>query len=156
MATAIHNVVPNTIENDEYGHYHPMNPIDMYEGVGTVDAYAAYQCVEEGQYTWTGRSNDDPFYIAQFHVDAGQKVRFAINWLAHTDYHGSGDYELCADFNLTVHSPHPMIYYWSLSDTNSWEIVEFTATFTGTYKARVTVPRFDGDYESVAAAWYIW
>jgi subtilisin family serine protease len=159
MASAIHNVVPNTIEYDEDPNvvYHPyFYPVDKYEGVGTVDAYAAYQCVEEGDYTLQWRPNDDPFYIAQFHADAGQKVRFAINWLAHTDYNGGGDYGLYADFNLRVYSPMPIISYYSSSHTNPWEIVEFTAPLSGTYKARVTAPRFDGDEEWVAAAWYIW
>jgi hypothetical protein len=159
MASAIHNVVPNTIEYDEDPDvvYHPsFYPVDKFEGVGTVDAYAAYQCVNEGDYICTWRPNDDPFYIAQFQVNAGQKVRFAINWLAHTDYNGSGDYGLCADFNLRVCSPITVISYYSVSDTNPWEIVEFTAPLTGTYKARVTVPRFESDYEWVAAASYIW
>jgi hypothetical protein len=147
MATAIHNVVPNDLGEDA-GY-----PMDDKEGVGTVDAYAAYQCVKEGDYTLQWRPNDDPFYIAEFHADAGETVRFVINWLAHTTYEGRETYGLYSDFDLFIKDLNGNTYASSASRQNPWEIAQFTAPSEGTYAAYVTVERFDSDHEWVAAAW---
>jgi subtilisin family serine protease len=155
MASAIQNVVPNPPRPTG------VNTIDDHEGVGTVDAYAAYQCVAEGHYTSRWRPNDDGFYI-QFDAVAGQKVRFVINVLAHTDWDYSHDYdELCSDFDFWIEAPPPFGYwrrYYSTvyPDTNPWDIIEFNAQNTGTYRAYIWAPRFDTSYEWVGAAWCVW
>jgi hypothetical protein len=140
MATAIHNVVGNPRMDDK-------------EGVGTVDASAAYQCVNEGNYALRWRPFADPFDI-EFYALKGETVRFVINWLAHTDYDGSGYYGLCSDFDLSILAPGGSTCASSTSRVDPWEIVQFTAPSSGTYKAHVTAYRFDSDQEWVAAAWY--
>ena len=150
MASAIHNVVE------------PTKVIDDFEGVGTVDAYAAYECVKKGNYASIGRSNDDPFEMIQFYAQAGQKVRFVINVRAHTPQDGFQDYGFWSDFDFMIYyipMPQWIRFYSPLSkydDTNPWEIIEFTAPISGTYKARIWAERFDYYYDTVAAAWYIW
>lgn len=172
MASAIHNVVPNN-PYDPDDPADPADPFDRnkragypqddYEGVGTVDAYAAYECVNNN-WIWNGNKAEAnlPFEIT-FFANAGETVRFVITWEAHTDYHGTGYYELCADLGLEIKG----LYWSSLGLSNSvdsaWEIVQFTAPYTGNYRARVTAYNhgygdpwtFNGE-EYIAAAWYCW
>ena len=164
MATAIHRVGNSEWEedNDPPSYF---QPIDMYEGVGTVDAYAAYKCVEEGWIHWVEMEIDeyeDVFEI-QFDLEeeeVGNTVRFVLNWLAHTDYQGDGSglYEIRTDLGLQIFGPHNIPCGYSLSDENPWEIVQFTAPYEGTYRALVPVSRFsvDGSWERIGAAWYSW
>jgi subtilisin family serine protease len=149
MASAIHNVVGDPRMDDK-------------EGVGTVDAYAAYRCLEGQGGIWAGYKYeaDLPFDI-YFTANAGQTVRFVITWYAHTDYSGSGDYGLCADLGLNIYKG-----WWPYGASNgydrAWEIVQFTAPYTATYKARITAldhgagdpwPFNTGEF--IFAAWYI-
>ncbi|MCK4388118.1 MAG: S8 family serine peptidase [Dehalococcoidia bacterium] len=156
MATANHNV-----DND-----FPWEQEDDDDGVGTVNAWEAYKCVDQG-WTWSGDKveADLPFTIP-FYARAGETVRFVINWLAHTDYDGSGDYGLRADLRLDIlggpYYPYwPTTYGTSNSYDSAWEVVQFTAPYTGTYYAKVSAPNHgEGDpwtysgAESIAAAWY--
>ncbi len=147
MATAIHNVEPNPS---------PDQPIDDYEGVGTVDAYAAYECVKEGNYLVKYRWNDDPFDI-EFYAEAGEEVRFVINWLAHTTYEGRAAYGLYTDMDFYIDNPQGgLVSGTHQSSTNPWEICQFTAQYTGYYTAHILPERFDGDCEWIGAAWYRW
>jgi len=159
MASANHNVEPNPS---------PDRPVDDKEGVGTVNAKAAFDCVDEG-WTWSGDKveADLPFDIP-FYAEEGETVRFVISWYAHADYYGSGDYGLCADLGLDIIGGplYPWWYTWyggSDSYDSAWEIVEFTAPYTGNYYARVyAYDHGAGDpwtctgAESIAAAWYRW
>jgi subtilisin family serine protease len=152
MASAIHNVVGDPRKDDK-------------EGVGTVDAYAAYQCVNNN-WIWDGYKAEAnlPFEI-YFSAQAGQKVRFVIAWYAHTNYDGTSYYGngLCADLGLEIKGPYMSSLGLSNSVDSAWEIVQFTAPWTATYRARVTAYNhgygdpwtYDGA-EYIAAAWYRW
>jgi hypothetical protein len=154
MATAINNIVPN----DDPPSY--FQPIDDYEGVGTVDAYAAYECVSNN-WMWSDYKSingyDDVFEI-EFYAEAGETVRFVLNWLAHTTYEGRATYGLYTDLGLEIVSPYNTLCAYSLSDENPWEIVQFTAQYTGTHRALIFPTRYTegGSDEYIAAAWYRW
>jgi len=151
MASANHNVIGDPRMDDK-------------EGVGTVNAKAAYDCVDNGWY-WFGYKyeNNLPFFI-EFDVNAGQTVRFVIAWYAHTDYSGSNYYGngLCADLNLDIYKGWGW-YGMPNSYDSAWEIVQFTAPSIGTYRAMVSATdRGAGDPwtypygEYIYAAWYCW
>jgi hypothetical protein len=177
MASAIHNVEPDD-DYEQWGYgsapVEQYRPMDDKEGVGTVDAYAAYECVTNedhpstsGGWTWWGSKVEAnlPFVIP-FYARAGETVRFVISWYAHTTYGGWTDYELCADMNLEIiggmcYPWWPTWYGGSNSHDSAWEIVRFTAPYTGNYYARVSAyDRGAGDPwtyngpEYIAAAWY--
>ena len=171
MASAIHNVEPDD-DYEQWCYGYPYveqyRPMDDKEGVGTVNAKAAYDCVANN-WIWSDEKEEDdlPFAI-QFSAEEGQTVRFVITWHAHTTYEGWTDYELCADLNLEIKGG-PYYPWWktwyggSNSYDSAWEIFQFTAPYTGNYYAWISAyNRGAGDPwtyngpEDIAAAWYCW
>jgi hypothetical protein len=161
MASAIHNVVPNNLGEDA-GY-----PMDNKEGVGTVDAYAAYDCLssDRGGLWATWRLEDEMPLSLEFDAVAGEMVRFVITWYAHTDYSGSSYYGngLCADLGLEIQgtgSWQGQSFGESNSYDSAWEIVQFQAPYTGTYIAEISADYHEGDAwtynwgEYIAAACY--
>jgi subtilisin family serine protease len=160
MASANHDVVtPN----------YPGKPMDDKEGVGTVNAAAAMECLENG-WTWSAYKYEEdlPFFI-EFEANQGETVRFVISWYAHTGFQGLAEYELRADLGLSIWKQvYPGVNWWSpwkhsISYDSAWEIIEFTAPYTGIYKARIYTLNRDGidpwkAYfgEYINAAWYRW
>ncbi|HYO14593.1 MAG TPA: hypothetical protein VE685_15465 [Thermoanaerobaculia bacterium] len=61
---------------------------------------------------------------------------------------------LKADLDLWVMAPSGDLKSTSTSWDNSFEIVEFTASLTGTYTAEVRAYRFQGQSEYLAVAWW--
>jgi alpha-tubulin suppressor-like RCC1 family protein len=155
MATANHNVEPNPS---------PDRPVDDKEGVGTVNAWEAYKCVDQGWIWWGDKVEADLPFDIPFYAEAGETVRFVISWYAHTDYSGDSYYGngLCADLKLDILDwAQSYNYGTSNSYDSGWEVVQFTAPYSGTYYAEVSAPNHgEGDpwtyydAESIAAAWY--
>jgi hypothetical protein len=89
---------------------------------------------------------------------AGRTVRVVIAWDSTTDQlvgtTAPASDALKADLDLEVTGPNGTYVAGSYSWDNSYEIVEFTASATGTYTARISAPRFEGDTEFLAFAWW--
>jgi subtilisin family serine protease len=161
MASAIHNV-DNDFPGGDLG-FPGEGPDDDDDGVGTVDAYAAYECFSSDRgrlwVDWKEGYSLSP-YSLEFDAVAGETVRFVITWYAHTDYSGSSYYGdgLCADLGLEITGTG---YYWgevtfgeSHSYDNAWEIVQFYPPYTGTYRATISADAWTGWGEYIAAACY--
>jgi len=125
MASAVHNIEGASRLSDQ-------------DGAGGLQAKAAYDAVVNG---WSGKIS---YEICQgycsnvtFNATAGQVVRFVICWLSQSDGFGT---DTADDIDLTVKNPSGSIAATSASFDNNFEIVEFTATQTGTYTARGCFP----------------
>lgn len=94
-----------------------------------------------------------------FSTAAGRTVRAVIAWDSTTAAPVSSttppasDPVLNADIDLQIFYNGTLVT-GSYSYDNSYEIVEFTAPYTGTYTARVYATRFDGPSEYLAFAWW--
>jgi Subtilase family/Bacterial pre-peptidase C-terminal domain len=93
-----------------------------------------------------------------FSASAGKTVRAVIAWDSTPDQPVAGatpvSDPLKADLELTVYAPNGTPVASSYSRDNSYEIVEFTASTTGVYTARVSSARFEGESEYLAFAWW--
>ncbi len=83
---------------------------------------------------------------------AGTRTRVAIAWDTDPTY---WDYPLrpSADLDLEVVSPSGSVVAGSYSWDNTYEIVEFTPSVTGTYKLRVRKYRCDLSPRWLGWAW---
>lgn len=115
------------------------------DGAGAIDASVADDSLRLGRTArWSLTSADYP-KTATFSATAGQKVRVAINWDSHTDTnHPPTSDNLVSDLDLAVLAPNGATVGGSYSWDNNYEVVEFTASATGTYTARVTAPTVGG------------
>lgn len=96
-----------------------------------------------------------------FSTAAGKTVRVVIAWDSTTaapvnsTTAPASDPVLKADLDLEVlYNGTVVTGGGSYSYDNSYEIVEFTAPYTGTYTARVSAPRFEGAEEYLGFAWW--
>jgi hypothetical protein len=140
MATALHN-----IEGEAR--------LSSYDGAGGVDMRAAFHTAN--LYNRSGveaHAADFPLHT-YFYAYAGEMVRAVIAW----DSNPAGDYStdpLNADLDLCVYDPSATSVGCSASFNNSYEILQFNATTTGTYEIRTTAFRFDGTSEWVGVGWW--
>ena len=58
-----------------------------------------------------------------------------------------------SDFDLRIYDSRGSYITGSTARGGTFQIAEFTAPYSGNYTARVTVHRFDGDYEYLALAY---
>ncbi|MEA2089269.1 MAG: S8 family serine peptidase [Thermoproteota archaeon] len=137
MATAWHNI-------------EGFSRLSMFDGAGAIDSWSAYRTVKNNQIVGEIIGSEDLPKSYTFDASEGGRVRVAIAWDSHDDVAD----ELLADLDLFIwDSPKTHIITASASYDNSYEIVEFTAPYTGTYMAEVYPSRFDGDYEYLGFAW---
>ena len=89
-----------------------------------------------------------------FSVQAGQVVRVVASWNSHTS--GSGDLtksdSLLTDFDLQVVQPGGKVV-GSYTFDNNYEVVEFTASSSGTATIRLPAERLASGGERYAVAW---
>lgn len=141
MASALHNIEGSSRLSD-------------HDGAGAIDISNAYDTVKNNQIDAVTLYPDSGSQHYTFHVDAGERVRVAIAWDSHPDTaHPPTTDVLQADFDLMVYNPTNNLVTWSFSWDNSYEIVDFIASESGTYRAVVSPYRFDGDYEYLGIAW---
>jgi hypothetical protein len=125
MATALHN-----IEGD--------SKLSRIDGTGGMVASAALASVERGHYgdIFIDSSTTFPITYTQF-AYAGETVRFAIRWLSNP----SADYTtdpLPVDLDLKAYQANgSTLLNSSISSINSFEIVQFVAPASETYKFRI-------------------
>ncbi len=139
MASAVHN-----IEGD--------SRLSEKDGAGGIDISSAYDpriTESSGMIAFT---SDFPKHFT-FSATAGQKVRVVITWDSHPDSnHPPVNDDLQSDLNLVVYDPSSAVVNISDSFDNSYEIVEFIASTTGTYDATVYARTFSGQYERLGFA----
>jgi hypothetical protein len=147
MASAVSNMEGSTrlSEKDGAGGIECDSADDVVSGASGVESHGTFF------------KSDFPKTFT-FNANAGQTVRVAIGWNSTTNPATSTTPPttnvLKADLDLNVYAPNGSYVTSSASYDNSYEIVEFTATSTGTYTAKVNAHRFDGDYEHLGfAAW---
>ncbi len=128
MASAVHNIEGDSRLSDR-------------DGAGGIDISTAYA-------TRTAASSMNTSTYPQhfnFSATAGQKIRAVITWDSHPDNNSPPvSDELQSDLNLVVYSPSDAVVGTSDSFDNSYEIVEFTASETGTYDAQVQARTYSG------------
>ncbi|MGB9683322.1 MAG: S8 family serine peptidase, partial [Candidatus Bathyarchaeales archaeon] len=140
MASAIHNIEGDSRLSDR-------------DGAGAIDIFCAQDLVAKNQIDGRTIYRDSTTEYA-FNVDVGKRVRVTIAWDSHPDANDPPTTDqLLADLDLVVYDPLNRIVAVSASWDNSYEIVDFTASVSGTYKARVIQFRFDGTYEYLGFAW---
>jgi hypothetical protein len=128
-----------------------------HEGVGMVSALWSNRILVagDGQYGGylIGSTSTAPVQ-RQIAVQAGQLVRVAVSWNSHTS--GSSDLTksdgLLTDFDLQVVQPNGNIV-GSYTFDNNYEVVEFTATSSGTATIRLQAERLASGGERFALAW---
>lgn len=141
MASAVHNI--------EGG-----SRLSEYDGAGAIDASKADDTASNGRMAGNVLNAADFPKSYTFSASAGQKVRVVVNWDSHPDSnHPPSTDPLESDLDLYIYDPSGNFVTSSTSWDNSYEIVEFTASATGTYEARVSAYRFDGSYEYVGFAY---
>ena len=148
MASAIHDTYDG-------GTSHPSWAIDDKEGTGTVVASQAYNTVNNNWkqgFSHLTQSNfpmDITFYAAE-----GEDVRFVTCWDSHTNWDVDNSYDmLMADLDLKIYDPSGGYIDGSYTWDRNFEVVDFTAPVSGTYKAHIIRWQFDADYERLGAAW---
>jgi len=131
-------------------------------GVGAVDTTAADNSLINGRIQGlylhkADFTNDD--YDINFDVTVPERIRVIIVWSSHPSRVWITNWilhdRLESDFDLTVRAPNGQVF-GSYADEANYEIVEFQAPVTGTYRARIHLSRWDNSSmeERVGFAWY--
>lgn len=144
MASAVHNVEgPRLIVSGQ----------DLKDGAGAIDAALADQVAKtHGANNTTpcsapcwwgeaftnvnfpvGTSRNRYFYASQ-----GERIRVAIAWWSKVNCPSESNCsdELGTNLNLYIYDPYSSLLSTSTSTYNNYEIVEFTAPWTGIYRIR--------------------
>jgi len=146
MATAIHNIEADT-------------RLSECDGAGAVVADIADDVVRGVNGNWGAKEYDcrspSPDDVATINLTAGQRVRVVIVWA--TDP-GSPNYAVrpSADLDLLIVNSANQIIDKSVSYDNTYEIVDFVAPASGTYKIRVVRNHCEEDYPPSYLAWVWW
>jgi Subtilase family/S-layer homology domain len=127
-----------------------------HEGVGTASARWSNLVLDNGLwggYTF-GSMSEGQVVTRDLSVVKGQKVRVSLAWSSHTSGSsnlGKSDV-LTADLDLVVRQPNGATT-GSFSFDNSYEVVDLTASGTGTMRIEVRQDRFDASSEPYGLAW---
>lgn len=114
--------------------------LSEHDGAGGINANFADQVAGHANGTWggTGYSCASPvqWIVSSVYVQAGRRVRVAMAWDANP---AAPNYSSRpgADLDMRILGPTNAIVASSLSWDNTYEIVDFIAPSTGTYKLRV-------------------
>ncbi len=114
--------------------------LSEHDGAGGINANFADQVAGHANGTWggTGYSCASPvqWIVSSVYVQAGRRVRVAMAWDANP---AAPNYSSRpgADLDMRILGPTNAIVASSLSWDNTYEIVDFVAPSTGSYKLRV-------------------
>ncbi|WP_345302021.1 S8/S53 family peptidase [Lysobacter hankyongensis] len=114
--------------------------LSEHDGAGGINASFADQVAGHANGTWggTGYSCASPvqWIVSSVYVQAGRRVRVAMAWDANP---AAPNYSSRpgADLDMRILGPTNAIVASSLSWDNTYEIVDFVAPSTGSYKLRV-------------------
>jgi len=143
MATALHNIEGAT-------------RLSSQDGAGGMVASAAMASVERGNYDDQLISNSTTFPIEYTqYAYAGETVRFAIRWLSNPDSGYTAD-DLPADLDLYAYRADGTTFLsGSISASNNFEIVEFVAPASETYRFRISLyGSYSGSQTWLGAGWW--
>lgn len=143
MATAVNNIEGDArlSEKDGAGGIVADRADDVARGVSGTWGAQGYSC-----------TTASPLDVADMYVTAGTRLRAAIAWdndINYTDYANRPS----ADLDLLIIDPAGNVVTRSTSWDNTYEIVDFTPTTTGTYKLRVSKFRCDLSPRWLGWAW---
>jgi hypothetical protein len=150
MATAVHNIEADT-------------RLSECDGAGGVDAVSADDVVRGVNGSWGAKEYDcnspSPDDVATINLTAGQRARVVIVWP--TDPSSPNYLEASsrpsADLDLLlVNAADNNIVDKSTSWDNTYEIVDFVAPASGTYKIRVVRNHCEVSYPPNYLAWAWW
>lgn len=124
------------------------------DGAGCIDVYNSYYAVRNNQIQGeTLYPSSFPKYYS-FYVHSGFKVRAVITWDSHPDNQVPPSTDpLLSDLDLAIYDPSDSYIKGSFSVYNNYELVEFTASTSGYYKAYVQDWHFGAAYEYLGFAW---
>jgi hypothetical protein len=132
--------------------------LSEFDGVGAIDARDAVDVVRSG-----GPSNSDyrgdPVtcssfpYNYSFSLVAGRRSRLVVVWHQDPTY-SSYSTQPAADLDLDILDPNGNFVLTSNSYDNTYEIVDFVPSLSGTYSARVTNQRCDKSPKYIGVAWW--
>ncbi len=145
MAGAIHRV-GDFIVNDPYREK---------SGVGAIDINRSGVLVSNGWYNQAGvTSSSFGSGCRNYYYPAtqGQKVRVALSWTAYT-YASVYPMQPGADIDLQVYSPSGSLVAYHVSNDDNFELVEFTAPTSGTYRVCAFKYSFGVPYAYLGIAW---
>jgi subtilisin family serine protease len=123
------------------------------DGAGAIMLAAADRVLLNGQsffFSRPGGTTGFPINTA-FVASVGQRVRVALAW-SHKSPGGDTLTRPTTDLDLQVRNPAGTVIASSTSFDNSYEIVEFIASVTGTYTARITNSRASTGAEFIGLA----
>src|SRR3990167_500436 len=140
MATAIHNIEGSS-------------RLSEYDGAGGINLDYADQVannINNWRFGTIYPGNSIDYY---FTASAGQRVRAVITWDATPSYTYYND-QPGVDLDMHVYKPSGGFITGSYSWDNTYEIVDFTAPETGSYKLRVNLYRFNDPFTRLGVAWH--
>jgi len=144
MATATHNIEGAT-------------RLSEYDGAGGVVAYNADLVTRRITGNWGGVgyscSSAADTDMTSMYLAAGRRVRVVIAWDNDPAYASYGS-QPCADLDLRIVNSSGSTVASSSSWDNTYEIVEFTPTVSGTYSLRVHKYRCDLSPRYLGWSWY--
>ena len=133
------------------------------DGAGAIDADRIDQMVTSGWYDGYQIESGDfnssgDFSISISGVTTGQRIKAAICWdsrpIKITIFGFTFYFDiLAADFDLKLYASDGSYVTGSYSWDNSFEVIDVTATQTGTYSLRIHKYRMDSDWEWLGVAW---
>lgn len=144
MATAKHNI-EGAVRLSEY------------DGAGAIRADYADDVTRRVNGNWGTRSytcsTATPLNAATMPLTAGVRTRVVIVWDNDPNYSSYAS-QPCADLDLQVVSPSGTVVASSASWDNTYEIVDFTPSATGTYTLRINKLRCSYSPRYLAWAWH--
>ncbi|MBX3701330.1 MAG: S8 family serine peptidase [Dokdonella sp.] len=137
----------------------------------TIDGTASVYATENGPWWFQGVDASSFPRTYEVYARAGQRVRFAINWLSNVTLSGStySNDNIPGDLDLRAYrSDGTTQVASSISSYNNFELVDFYAPATDTYKFKITLfgswsgsatpfaaaARLDGSYLPRGAWWH--
>jgi hypothetical protein len=145
MATAVHNIEGATRLSELDG----AGGMSLDEAESLAADPSRWRIAGVSPTSFNASGNIDLF----FNAAAGQTVRAVIAWDATPSY-ALYDDQPGSDLDLSVFDPNGWFVASSASWDNTYEIVEFVAPATGTYRLQVHRFRFDDSFTFLGAAWY--
>jgi hypothetical protein len=131
---------------------------DQRDGVGGVWLPYADELVRGMRGSWRGYNytcaSPSPLNLMTMNLQAGRRVRVVISWASNPSY-VNWRYRPSADLDLYVLNPSGTVIQKSESWDNTYEVVQFTPSVSGTHTLRVTRAsgRCFADPARLAGAW---
>jgi subtilisin family serine protease len=144
MATAVHNIEGSA-------------RLSEFDGVGGLVAQYADDVARRVNGNWAGRSytctTANPLNATTMALTAGRRTRVVIVWDNDPAY-ASYATRPSADLDLSIRNPAGSVVASSVSYDNTYEIVDFTPSTSGTYTLRITRPRCSLSPRYLGWAWF--